>query len=67
MQTELTENGLWYASMSDSELIELKQKDPELEKYWDEKYGDRMQKIVFIGQYLDKKQFLCDLDECIQI
>lgn len=67
MQTELTENGLWYASMPDSELIELKQKDPELEKYWDEKYGDRMQKIVFIGQYLDKKQFLCDLDECIQI
>ena len=33
---------------------------------WDEKYGDRMQKIVFIGQHMDKEQIIRDLDECLE-
>ena len=33
---------------------------------WDDKYGDRMQKIVFIGQHLDKEQLVRDLDACLE-
>ena len=40
--------------------------EPGLLRDWDEKYGDRMQKIVFIGQHLDKEQLAHDLDECLE-
>ena len=42
------------------------QREPELMRDWNEQYGDRMQKIVFIGQNLDKEQLIHDLDECIE-
>ncbi|MEE1176436.1 MAG: GTP-binding protein, partial [Paludibacteraceae bacterium] len=33
---------------------------------WDEKYGDRMQKIVFIGQKMDKEKIIAELDACLE-
>ena len=33
---------------------------------WDDKYGDRMQKIVFIGRHLDKEELIRELDECLE-
>lgn len=65
IQKELIENGIWYATLPEDERIEQIQKNPKLEKYWDKIYGDRMQKIVFIGQHIDKKQLLNDLDACL--
>ena len=45
-QKQLTEAGLWYATAPEEDLIELMRQEPGLLRDWDEKYGDRMQKIV---------------------
>lgn len=65
-QKQLTEAGLWYATAPEEDLIELMRQEPGLMRDWDEKYGDRMQKIVFIGQHMDKEQIIRDLDECLE-
>ncbi len=66
VQKKLTEAGLWYATAPEDELMELMRQEPGLLRDWDDKYGDRMQKIVFIGQHLDKEQLTRDLDECLE-
>ena len=66
VQKTLKEAGMWYATASEEELMELMCQEPGLLRDWDEKYGDRMQKIVFIGQHLDKEQLIHDLDECLE-
>ncbi len=66
VQKQLTEAGLWYATAPEEDLMELKRQEPGLLRDWDEKYGDRMQKIVFIGQHLDREQIAHDLDECLE-
>lgn len=65
-QKQLREAGLWYATAPEEDLIRLMQEEPGLMRDWDEKYGDRMQKIVFIGQHLDKEQLARDLDACLE-
>ena len=64
-QFTLRNAGLWYATMPEDELKQLLQREPGLQKDWDEMYGDRMQKIVFIGQKLDKKALSEALDACL--
>lgn len=66
VQKKLTEAGLWYATAPEEDLIQLMRQEPGLLRDWDDKYGDRMQKIVFIGQHLDKEQLTRDLDECLE-
>lgn len=66
VQKKLTEAGQWYATAPEEDLIELMKQEPDLLRDWDEKYGDRMQKIVFIGQHLDKEKLAHDLDECLE-
>ncbi|ADV45134.1 GTP-binding protein [Bacteroides helcogenes] len=66
VQKKITEAGQWYATAPEEDLIRLMQQEPGLMRDWDEKYGDRMQKIVFIGQHLDKEQLMKDLDECLE-
>ena len=65
VQKKLTEAGLWFATAPQDEFEELVRQDPSILKDWDEKYGDRMAKIVFIGQHLDTEQISKDLDECL--
>ncbi len=64
-QFELKNCGQWYATMPKDELEKFLDRNPELKKGWDEKYGDRMQKIVFIGQGLDKAALKAELDACL--
>ena len=64
-QFTLRNAGRWYATMPKEELQQLLQNEPGLRKDWDEMYGDRMQKIVFIGQKLDKKALTEALDSCL--
>ena len=64
-QFSLKNCGQWYATMPQDELEELLDKNPGLRKDWDETYGDRMQKLVFIGQKLDKKTIAEALDACL--
>lgn len=65
-QKQLREAGQWYATAPKEDLIELMKQEPGLLRDWDEHYGDRMEKIVFIGQHLDKKQLTRDLDACLE-
>ena len=65
VQKKLTEAGLWFATAPQDEFEELVRQDPSILKDWDEKYGDRMAKIVFIGQHLDTEQITKDLDDCL--
>lgn len=65
-QKTLREAGLWYAAAPEEDRIQLMRQDPNFFKDWDEKYGDRMQKIVFIGQNMDKEQIIRDLDDCLE-
>ncbi|MBO4503364.1 MAG: GTP-binding protein [Bacteroidales bacterium] len=64
-QLSLKDVGLWFATMSPDELAETMAREPGLRHDWDEQYGDRMQKIVFIGQHLDKDALARDLDACL--
>ena len=64
-QLSLKDVGLWFATMPPDELAEVMAREPGLRHDWDERYGDRMQKIVFIGQHLDKEALARDLDACL--
>lgn len=64
-QFNLKQAGTFYATMPNEELILMMAQDPLLQRDWDEHYGDRMQKLVFIGQNMDKKAICQALDNCI--
>ena len=69
-QMSLKNAGQWYATMPAAQLERMLEADPVLQRDWDRTYGDRMQKLVFIGQHLDKEELArgldaCLLDECI--
>ena len=57
--------GQWFATMPEDELIEKLREQPELLHDWDRTYGDRMQKLVFIGQHLDSEFIRAELDKCL--
>ena len=65
-QFNLRKAGEWFATMPKEELMQLMADDAQLRKDWDEQYGDRMQKLVFIGQHLDKEALKTALDKCLQ-
>ena len=64
-QVSLRNAGQWYATMPQFQLREFLEKNPKLKKDWEEPYGDRMQKLVFIGQNLDKEAITKALDTCL--
>jgi G3E family GTPase len=64
-QVSLRDAGQWYATMPKDELENMMAMNPQLRKDWDAQYGDRMQKLVFIGQHLDKDQITEALDFCL--
>ena len=64
-QIGLKNVGQWFATMPADQLENMMIQDPVLRRDWDDNYGDRMQKIVFIGQHLDKKEIAEALDACL--
>ncbi len=64
-QISMKNVGQWYATMPEDELRERLADDPMLARDWDPEYGDRMQKLVFIGQHLDKELIFSELDFCL--
>ena len=66
VQKKLTQSGLWFDTATKEELRRMVEYNPDILKDWDEQYGDRMVKLVFIGQNLDTEQLTHDLDECLE-
>ena len=64
-QVSIRNAGQWYATMPKDELEDFMEHNPGLRRDWDEQYGDRMQKLVFIGQHLDKHLIADELDKCL--
>ena len=65
IQKSLSQAGLWYATYPEEEIRALMMREPGLLRDWDDEYGDRMQKIVFIGQNMDKEGIIRELDNCL--
>lgn len=66
-QKKLTESGYWYATAPEEELMQLMRQEPGLLRDWDEKYGDRMIKLVFIGRKMDRHEIESELDACLGV
>jgi len=64
-QVSIRNAGEWYATMPKDELESFMERNPGVRRDWDEQYGDRMQKLVFIGQHLDKDEIARKLDFCL--
>ena len=64
-QVQIRDAGQWYATMPAEQLQKYMAQNPGLKRDWDEQYGDRMQKLVFIGQNLDKEEIIRELDQCL--
>lgn len=65
-QVSLTQAGQWYATMPKDEFEAFRNNNPSIMNDWDEKYGDRMQKLVFIGQNMDRNAIETLLDACLE-
>lgn len=64
-QKTVKQAGQWIATMPKNQLDELLAREEQLRKEWDDKVGDRMIKIVFIGQHLQKEAICKELDKCL--
>ena len=65
-QFNITNAGQWYATMPADELAQFMEQHPAVKKDWDEPYGDRMQKLVFIGQNMNRTEIEAALDACLE-
>ena len=64
-QKTISEAGQWIASAPKKEIEKILMYNPDIEKIWDVEYGDRMNKIVFIGKDMNKEEIIKKLDECL--
>lgn len=65
-QFNITNAGQWYATMPKEELADFMERNPGVKRDWDETYGDRMQKLVFIGRNMDREAIIASLDACLE-
>ena len=68
-QKTVKQAGQWLATMPKDQLAEIRKNNPQLEKEWDEQLGDRMIKLVFIGQHIkeQKDAIIAELDKCLAL
>ena len=65
VQITATMSGKWFAAAPKKERERLLKQYPDIAATYDEKYGDREIKLVFIGKDMDKKEIFRTLDECL--
>ena len=63
-QLSLSEAGYWLATAPKDELEQMIKQNPDILKDWDDEVGDRITKLVFIGQDMDKEKIIQDLRDC---
>lgn len=64
-QKTATDDGKWIACFPERERRQILQMNPDIAAAWDEEYGDRINKIVFIGRNMDKAAILKAMDDCL--
>ena len=63
-QQTLNESGIWYSEqLTKKQLQMLIENDKNFAHDWDEKYGDKLIKLVFIGQNLEQEKIKEELDQ----
>mgnify|MGYP000808425936 FL=1 len=63
-QKTATDDGKWIACMPKHQQEQILAMNPDIANAWDDEYGDRVNKIVFIGQNMDKEAITKALDAC---
>jgi G3E family GTPase len=58
-------SGYWVAALPQDEQEMYLSEDPELSKQWSPLYGDRINKVVFIGIEMDRETIVSSLDGCL--
>lgn len=64
-QVTIQPDGMWLASAPERERKKAFKEYPDLEKDWDDYYGDRVNRLVIIGQDLDKEEIIRMLNSAI--
>ena len=61
-QKRIVKAGQWICTAPKDEQEMMLKENPDLGKDWDDEYGDKMVKIVFIGKDMDKESIIRDFD-----
>lgn len=64
-QKTATDDGKWIACYPKMQQEMILQMNPDIAASWHPVYGDRVNKIVFIGRNMDKKAIIAAMDNCI--
>ncbi|HDR7781638.1 MULTISPECIES: GTP-binding protein [Bacillus] len=57
--------GEWIAALPETERNQIIKEEPEVLKNWDERYGDRITELVFIGIDMNHSVIEQSLDDCL--
>ena len=64
-QKTATDDGKWISAFPEYERKQILQMNPDIAQAWHPVYGDRVNKLVFIGRNMDKDAIIKALDDCI--
>ena len=64
-QVQAYEGGAWIATLPKDQQEEILKLNPDVEKEWDYKVGDRIIKLVFIGKDMDKQAIIDTIDSTL--
>ena len=64
-QKTATDDGNWIATFPEEDRQEILRMNPDIRESWHPVYGDRVNKLVFIGRDMDKEAIIRALDACI--
>ena len=64
-QKTVRDDGAWIICFPEEEKKQILEMNPDIKAMWDPVYGDRINKLVFIGKGMDKQAIIKALDNCI--